>query len=164
MRRLASVAATVIALCVVSWAQTSMSPAMQNAPARKTPLSEYAGAWIGIFQGHTWFTIRLMQRGDQLVGMLQRPNDVQFDDQGEVKNVSDEKWAARIESAQLNGDGLLLTVKDPGTEKTDRYLVRLTSDTTAEVKIVAMPMPPGIPQPKPWRLTKVPANAITPPR
>ena len=159
MRRLAVVAVTAIALCVVGWAQTSMSPAMQNAPAQKTPLSGYVGAWIGTFQGHAWFTIRLMQRGDQLTGVMQRPRDVQFDDQGEVKSVGDEKWSGRVESAKLNGDGLLLTVKDPATNKTDRYLMRLTNDTTAEVNMV-----PGAPKPKPWRLIKVPANAITPPR
>jgi hypothetical protein len=141
-----------------------MSPAMQNAPAHKAPLSEYVGAWIGTFQGHTWFTIRLMHRGDQLTGMLQRPRDVQFDDQGEVKSVSDEKWAGRIESAKPNGDGLLLTVKDPATHKTDRYLMRLTNDTTAEVKMVATSMPTGTPNPKPWHLTRVAANAITPVR
>ena len=158
MRRLASVAVTSIALCALGWAQTSMSPAMQNAPAQKTPLSGYVGAWIGTFQGHAWLTIRLMQRGDQLTGMMQRPRDVQFDDQGDVKSVSDEKWAGSIESAKLNSDGLLLTVKDPATHKTDRYLMRLTNDTTAEV------MAPGAPKAKPWKLTKVPANAVTPPR
>jgi hypothetical protein len=159
MRRLVSVAVTLIALCVVGWAQTSMTPAMQNAPARKSPLAGYVGAWIGTFQGHTWLTVRLMQRGDQLTGMLQRPHDVQFDDQGDVKSVSDEKWTGRVESAQLNGDGLLLTVKDPAARKTDRYLMRLTNDTTAEVNMV-----PGAPKSKPWKLTKVAANAITPVR
>ena len=159
MRRRASVIVTAIALGVVGWAQTSMSPAMQSAPARKTPLSGYVGAWIGTFQGHAWLTMRLMQKGDQLNGMMQRPRDVQFDDQGDVKSVSDEKWAGSIESAKLNSDGLLLTVNNPATQKTDRYLMRLDNDTTAEVKMV-----PGAPKAKPWTLTKVPANAVTPPR
>jgi len=136
-----------------------MSPSMQNAPAQKPAVSEYVGAWIGTFQGHPWLTIRLMQRGDQLTGMMQRARDVEFDEQGEVKSVSDEKWVGSIESAKLSSDGLLLTVKDPATHKTGRYLMRLTNDTTAEVN-----MAPGAQNPKPWKLTKVPANAITPVR
>jgi len=39
MRRLVSVAVTAIALCVVGSARTSMSPAMQNASARKSSLA-----------------------------------------------------------------------------------------------------------------------------
>jgi len=136
-----------------------MTPAMQNAPAQKTALSGHVGAWIGTFQGHAWLTIRLMQKGDQRTGLMQRPSEVQFDDRGDLKSVSDEKWAGSIESTKLNGDGLLLTVKDPATHKTDRYLMRLTNDTTAEVN-----MAPGAQNPKPWKLTKVPGNAITPVR
>jgi len=164
MWRLVSVAVTAIALCGVGRAQTSMSPAMQNAPARKSSLVEYVGSWIGTFQGHTWLTIRLTQRRDQLTGMFQRPHDVQFNDQGDVESASGERSNCSVEGAQLNGDGLLLTVKDPDTRETDRYLMRLTSDTTAEVNMLAISTAPGMPRPKPWKLTKVGPNVITPVR
>ncbi len=137
---------------------------MQNAPARKASQAEYVGAWIGTLQGHTWFTIRLVRRGEQLIGMLQRSQDVQFDNQGEVKSVSNEKWSARLESAQINADGLLLTVKDPATQETERYLMRLTDDTTAEVDMVTTSLPSGMPKHKQWKLTKVGPNAVTPVR
>ena len=58
--------------------------------------------------------------------------------------------------AKLNPDGLLITVKHPDTQETDRYMMKLSSDaTTAEIKMVAMNMPPGMPKPKPWKVMKV---------
>jgi len=163
MGRLVSVVITAIAFCVGGWAQTSMNPAMQSAPARKSSLAEYVGSWIGVFQGHTWLTIRLAQSGDQLTGTLQRAQDVQFNHQGDVESVSGEKWSGSFENVQLDGDGLWLTVKDPGTQDTERYLMRLTQDSVAEVQMVATE-PPAMPKAKPWKMIKVGPSAITPVR
>ena len=145
-------------------AQTSMAPGMQNAPARKSPLAEYAGSWIGTFQGHTWIAVRLTHQGTAISGSLQRPRDLEFQDSGELKSVSDERMTDAVEQAVLQGDGLLLTVKDPATQETFRYVMRLTSANTAELKMVAMSMPPGMPKPKPWTLSRVGPSAITPVR
>ncbi|MGA2689746.1 MAG: hypothetical protein ABSE85_16930 [Candidatus Korobacteraceae bacterium] len=164
MRRFIPVAVLIVGLAIVGLAQTSMTPGMQNAPARKSPLAGYAGAWIGTFDGHAWLTIRLTQQGTQLSGTVQRQSDVKFNDQGEIKSVGEEQTTSAVENSLLNGDGLLLTVKEPGTQQTDRYLMRLTGADTAELKMVAMSMPPGMAKPKPWKLNRVGANAITPVR
>ncbi len=164
MRRFIPIAVLIVGLAIVGLAQTSMTPGMQNAPARKSPLAGYAGAWIGTFDGHAWLTIRLTQQGTQLSGTVQRQSDVKFNDQGEIKSVGDEQTTSAVENSLLNGDGLLLTVKEPGTQQTDRYLMRLTGADTAELKMVAMSMPPGMAKPKPWKLNRVGANAITPVR
>jgi len=164
MRRFIPVAVLIVGLAMVGLAQTSMTPGMQNAPARKSPLAGYAGAWIGTFDGHAWLTIRLTQQGTQMSGTVQRQSDVKFNDQGEIKSVGEEQTTSAVENSLLNGDGLLLTVKEPGTQQTDRYLMRLTGADTAELKMVAMSMPPGMAKPKPWKLNRVGANAITPVR
>jgi len=164
MRRFISIAVLIVGLAIVGLAQTSMTPGMQNAPARKSPLAGYVGAWIGTFDGHAWLTIRLTQQGTQLSGTVQRQSDVKFNDQGEIKSVGEEQTTSAVENSLLNGDGLLLTVKEPGTQQTDRYLMRLTGADTAELKMVAMSMPPGMAKPKPWKLNRVGANAITPVR
>jgi hypothetical protein len=164
MRRFIPIAVLIVGLAIVGLAQTSMTPGMQNAPARKSPLAGYAGAWIGTFDGHAWLTIRLTQQGTQLSGTVQRQSDVKFNDQGEIKSVGEEQTTSAVENSLLNGDGLLLTVKEPGTQQTDRYLMRLTGADTAELKMVAMSMPPGMAKPKPWKLNRVGANAITPVR
>ena len=164
MRRFIPVAVLIVGLAMVGLAQTSMTPGMQNAPARKSPLAGYAGAWIGTFDGHAWMTIRLTQQGTQLSGTVQRQKDLKFTDQGDIKSVGEEQTTSAVENSLLNGDGLLLTVKEPGTQQTDRYLMRLTGADTAELKMVAMSMPPGMAKPKPWKLNRVGANAITPVR
>ncbi len=164
MRRFIPVAVLIVGLAMVGLAQTSMTPGMQNAPARKSPLAGYAGAWIGTFDGHAWLTIRLTQQGTQLSGTVQRQSDVKFNDQGEIKSVGEEQTTSAVENSLLNGDGLLLTVKEPGTQQTDRYLMRLIGADTAELKMVAMSMPPGMAKPKPWKLNRVGANAVTPVR
>lgn len=164
MKRVLSVAMFAVALSLVSFAQSSMTPAMQNAPKRKSPLAEYAGGWIASFQGHTWMTMRLALEANQITGTVQRPNDLKFSDNGELKSVGDEQKTATIENAQLNGDGLLLTVKNPDTQEATRYEMRLTTANTAEVKVVAMSMPPGMPKPKPFTLMRVGPTAVAPVR
>jgi hypothetical protein len=164
VKRSFALAMLVISMCIIGVAQTSMTPQMQNAPVRKSPLAEYAGAWIGTFEGHTWLAVRLTLQGNQISGTLQRPKDFQFANNGGIKSVSDEQLTEGVENAVLQGDGLLLTVKDPGTQQIDRYVIRLTGPGTAELKMVAMSMPPGMPKPLPWKLNKVTPNAVTPVR
>jgi hypothetical protein len=164
MRRLLLIALLLICLGGVAMAQQSMTGAMQNAPARKSPLADYAGAWLGTFEGHAWLTLRLTLAGTQITGTVQRPHDLKFTDQGELKSVSEERSTAAVQTSVLTNDGLLLTVKDPDSQEADRYLMRLTSAGTAEIRMVAMTMPPGMPKPKPWKVTKAVANAVTPVR
>jgi hypothetical protein len=141
-----------------------MTPQMQNAPARKSPLADYAGAWIGSFEGNTWLSVRLALQGNQISGTLQRPKDLQFANDGGIKSVSEERLTEGVENAVIQGDGLLLTVKDPAAQTVDHYVMKLTAAGTAELKMVAMSMPPGMPKPLPWKLNKVTPNAITPAR
>ncbi len=164
MKRVLSLAMLAVTLSCIGYAQTSMTPAMQNAPARKSPLADYAGAWIGTFEGRPWLTVRLALQGNQVSGTIQRPQDLQFADSGDLKSVGDEKLTWTVENSQLTGDGLLLTVKNADNPQSDRYVIRLTTANTAEVKMVAMSMPPGMPKPKPWTLSRVGATAIAPVR
>ncbi len=162
MRRFLSLLLLILGPPAMVLAQTSMTQEMQNAPARKAPLAEYVGTWIGSFEGHTWMTIRLELQGKQLFGTLQRPEEVQFNDRGDIKSTGEAQLTATVENAALQGDGLLLTVKDPNHPEPDRYLLRLTSANTAELRMVAMSMPPGMPKPKPFKLSRVGPSAVTP--
>src|SRR5271165_3507906 len=162
MKRVLSVALLVLSSMVMVVAQTSMTPALQNAPARKSPLEGYAGSWIGMFEGHTWITVRLNKQGTELTGTLQRPHDLQFANSGDLKSVGEEQTTSAIENTILQGDGLLLTVKDPNTQQADHYVMRLMSANTAELKMSGMNMQPGMPKPKPWQLSRVGPTAIAP--
>jgi hypothetical protein len=161
MRRLAIVAMVMLALGSAVWSQTSSGRATPSQPAKKSPLAGYAGTWVGTFEEHPWLTVQLTLQGQQLSGSLRRANDLKFSDAGEIKSVGDTQVTEVIEDATINGDGLLLTAKNPDTNETDRFTMRLTSETTAELKMSAMSMPPGMPKLKPWKLTRVATASTT---
>ncbi len=50
-----------------AWLRRQRPPQTQNAPVRKSPLARYAGAWIGMFEGHAWMSVRLNLQGDLLI-------------------------------------------------------------------------------------------------
>ena len=126
---------------------------------RKSPLADYAGTWTASFEGKTWLTVKLALQADRISGSIQRPRNLQFNDQGELKSASDEQSTEVVQDAQVNPDGLLLTTKDPDTQETNHFTMKLTSETTAEIKMSAMKMPPGMPKIKPWKLTKIGASS-----
>ena len=127
-----------------------------KAPVKKNPLVAYVGNWIGAFEEKPWILLNLNLSGEQFSGSLQRAKSFELNDNGELKHVSEEFVADPLVKAELNPDGLLITVKDPATQETFRYMMKLNNDeTTAELKMVAMNMPPGMPKPKPWKVMKV---------
>jgi len=143
-------------------AQTAPKPSTNSpqgttqAPVKKNPLLPYTGNWIGAFEQRPWMLLNLSLSGDQFSGSLQRAKTIDLNDNGELKHVSDEFVNDPLVDAKLNPDGLLITVKDPNTQETFRYIMKLSSDeTAAEIKMIAMNMPPGMPKPKPWKLMKV---------
>jgi hypothetical protein len=156
MKRLAIPIMIVLALSSsAGWSQTASRPTTPNPPVKKSPLAGYAGTWTGTFEERPWLTVQLALQGQQLTGSLRRAHDLKFNDAGELKSVGDTQVTEVIEDAALNGDGLLLTAKNPDTNETDRFTMRLTSETTSELKMSAMSMPPGMPKLKPWKLTRI---------
>jgi hypothetical protein len=151
---------SLVALSLTAWCQAppnsiSTSPSAPQ-KAKVSPLAEYAGEWTSTFDGKTWLSLRLELHGDQLSGWLLHPHSLELNDNGELKSVSEEQSTETITNAVLNPDGLLLTLKDPDTQEIDRYLMKLLppEKATADLKMIAMSVPPGMPKPKPWRLVK----------
>lgn len=136
-------------------AQTTTGTTTPGQPVKKNPLAPYAGIWTATIDGKAWLTVQLALNGEQLTGSVQYPHDLKFADSGEVQSVSEGRLNAVVEKAEINGDGLLLNVKNPETQENNRFAMRLTGDTTAEMKMVAMAMPPGMAKPKPWKLNRV---------
>ncbi len=153
----------VAALSVMTAAQTSPKLGPDGRPVRKSPLADYAGTWTGTFDGKAWITVKLTLQGDRLSGSIQRPRNLQFNDSGDIKSVGEEQFTETVDDAQVNPDGLLLTVKEPDTQETDHYTMKLTGESKAEIKMSAMRMPPGMPKIKPWKLSKsgAPPTAAT---
>jgi len=143
-------------------AQTATQTNNETRPAKKNPVAAYAGTWTGSFEGKPWLTVKLTLQADRLFGSIQRPHDFQFNDAGELKSVSDAQTTEVVEDATVNPDGLLLTVKNADSQEVNRFTMRLTGESTADLKMSAMSMPPGMPKIRPWKLTKaggIPAAA-----
>jgi hypothetical protein len=144
----------------LAFAQTppTTSQASGQPPVKKSPLVPYAGNWVGTFESKPWMLLNLNLVGEQFSGSMQRAKSIDINDNGELKHVSEEFSNNPLVEGRLNPDGLLLSFKDPETQETFRYLMKLTSDSTAEIRMIAMAMPPGMPKPKPWKLTKAVAT------
>ena len=144
-------------------AQTSAAKPSQpsgTATVKRNPLVPYAGNWVSTFEGKPWMLLNLNLVADQFSGSMQRTKKIDLNDNGELKHVSEEFSNDPLVDGTLNPDGLVLTFKDSETQETFRYLMKLTGESTADIKMIAMAMPPGMPKPKPWKLTKAaPANS-----
>ncbi len=159
MRRFAIVLISVLAFGSAGWSQTSSKQPAPNQPVKKSPLAGYAGTWVDTFEQRPWLTVQMTLQGQRLSGSLSRAHDLKFNDAGELKSVGDTQVTEVIEDATLNGDGLLLKAKNPETNQTDQFTMWLTSETTAEIKMSAMSMPPGMPKLQPWKLTRTAASS-----
>jgi hypothetical protein len=137
------------------------APAAQPKPKPVSPFAQYAGEWTGTFGGNVWLRLQLVLQGDSLTGTLVHAKSVEWNDSGELKSVSEEQATENVTNAEVNPDGLVLTLTDTETQETDRYLMRLSSPAkdAAEVKVIGMKMPAGMAKPKPWKLTKSGAGA-----
>jgi hypothetical protein len=161
----------VFAVGLSAWSQAPTGSGTAATPQKPTisQFAEYAGEWTATFGGKVWLRLHLELRGDQITGALLHARNLAVNDNGELKSVSEEQSGETVTSAALNPDGLLLTLKDPVSQETDRYVMRLVTaeKDAAELKMIAMSMPPGMPKPKPWRLVKsgvAPAQKMPAPR
>ena len=151
-------------LLVVSFATVLSGWGQQARPANPatgqkkpvSPLAEYAGEWTATFDGKVWLRLTLQLEGEKLAGSLVHARNINLNDNGEVKSVSEGQATETITDAVVNPDGLLISLKDPDTGESDRYMMKLgpPAKEAADLKMVGQAMPPGMPKPKPWRLTK----------
>ena len=121
MKRFFILVMLLIATSVVGFTQTATTQQTPSAPVKKSPLADYAGTWTSAFEGHPWLTIRLTSQGTALSGSVQRAHEFQFADSWPLKSVSEDQITESIDSAALQGDGLLITVKDPNAQQPNRY-------------------------------------------
>ncbi len=135
--------------------QSKQSSGQAQAKVKKSPLVPFVANWYSLFNGKPWLLLSLNLSGEQFSGSLQRSREFAFKDNGDLKSVSDDILTYQLIDAKLTPDGLLLAFKDPDKPKPQRYMMKLTGDSTAEIKMIEMVMPPGMPKPNPWKLTKV---------
>jgi hypothetical protein len=147
----------VLSSSVAGWCQASPTSGAATPKAKPiSPLVQYAGDWTSVFDGKVWLRLQLELHGEQLTGSLIHPKNITMNDNGELKSIGEEQSTETVTEAVVNPDGLLLTFKDAETQEIDRYMMRviLPEKLAADLKMIGMPMAPGMPKPKPWRLAK----------
>jgi hypothetical protein len=152
-----------LALLSVPLADWCQAPASGNAASAKTkqvsPFAGYVGDWVGVLDGKVWLLLELETHGDQLTGWLTHSRDIEMNDEGGLRSASEEKVREAITDAVVNPDGLFITVRYADANESDHYVMKLTAaGDAAELKMAGMNMPPGMPKPKPWTLTKFPGS------
>jgi len=155
-----------LAVPLTAWSQV---PAAGKAGAAKpgppSPFADYVGDWVATFEGKAWLLLEIELKGEQVSGWLTHARDLEMNDEGGLRSISDEKVKETITEATVNPDGLLLTVRYADKKETDQYVMRVTEPgKTADLKMVAMEMPPGMPKPLPWKLFKYPGGLEVEPK
>jgi hypothetical protein len=147
-----------MAFLILAYVSAGSCQAPASTPKAKpvSPLLAYAGDWTASLNGTVWLRLRLEMRGDELIGAVLRSRKIEVSDSGEIRTVSDEQAGEKVTSAEVNPDGLLLKTIDAQTQEANRYAMKLVppANDTADIKLIGMSMPPGMPKPKPWRVTK----------
>ena len=148
-----------------SWGQQAR-PGNAATPQKKpvSPFADYAGEWTAIFDGKVWLRLVLQLQGEKLAGSLVHARNINEDDKGEVKWVSEDQATETIADAVVNPDGLLITLKDSDTQETESYMMKLIrpAKDAADLKLIGQAMPPGMPKPKPWRVIKSSVSTTAP--
>lgn len=148
-----------------SWGQQAR-PGNAATPQKKpvSPFADYAGEWTATFDGKVWLRLTLQLEGEKLAGSLVHARNINVDDNGDVKSISEDQVTETIADAVVNPDGLLITLKDSDAQETDRYMMKLVrpAKDAADLKLIGQAMPPGMPKPKPWRVTKAGVSTTAP--
>jgi hypothetical protein len=79
-----------LALSATAWCQAPAS-AKPAKPQQVSPYAEYVGDWISTLDGKVWLLLQLELHGDQLTGWLTHPHDIEMNDEGGLRSVSEEK-------------------------------------------------------------------------
>jgi len=141
-----------------AWGQASAAPGGTSpAQAKKiSPLADYAGEWTGTLNGHVWLKLQLALQSEQLTGSMTHARNIDINDDGSLKDVSEEQTTESVVTAAPNPDGLLLTLKDPDTQESLQILMRLVlpAKDAADLRMVGEAMPPGMPKPRPWHVVR----------
>jgi hypothetical protein len=104
---------------------------------------DFAGTWNWMFEGKSFATMTLVQKGDQFSGSVTN-GSINVDGDGKITSATVAPGASEIVKAMRDGDTLHIVTKD-GDDTTDLW-VTLKSAQVAEVSFAApganAPIPP----------------------
>ena len=132
----------------------ALASAQHFTPATATNAKQFAGTWKASFQGNAFLTIALVIEGNKLVGTVSHAN-IELNKAGELTKAeaNESEDPDPITDLRVNGNVLRITAKSTdGSEDSIQSEMRLIAVNEADLRMV---VPPDVPAPKPWRLTRV---------
>ena len=121
-------------------------------PANSANAKDFLGKWQGKFHGKVFVTIALTGDAHKLSGTMSKAS-VELKEDGSLASAEPNDGTNSITHAQVNGKELHFTSDSgDGSDPVDWDIVLIGADEAELQPIV----PPDVPKPKPWKLTRVP--------
>ena len=120
-------------------------------PANSTNAKEFLGKWQGRFHGKVFVTLDLAGDAKKLTGAMSKAS-VELNADGSLASAEPNDGTNSITQALVNGKELHFTSSDGTGDPVDWEIVLVGADEAELQPIV----PPDVPKPKPWKMTRVP--------
>jgi hypothetical protein len=136
-------------------ALTAGLQAQSLAPANSSNAKGFLGKWQSKFHGKVFVTILLTGDAQKLTGTMSKAS-VELNQDGSLASAEPNDGSNSITHAQVNGKELHFTSESSdGTGDSIDWEIVLVGADEAELQPI---VPPDVPKPKPWKLTRVPRS------
>src|SRR5581483_1400885 len=142
-------------VCLLLLALTAVVQAQALKPANSTNAKDFLGKWQGRFHGKVFVTIALNGDGQKLAGTMSKAS-VELNEDGSLASAEPTDGSNSISHAEVNGKELRFTSEsNDGTGDPVDWEMVLVGADEAELQPI---VPPDVPKPKPWKLTRIPRS------
>jgi len=141
--------------CLFSLALTLGLQAQTFKPANSTNAKNFLGTWQARFHGKVFVTLKLVGNPQKLNGTMSKAS-VDLNQDGSLASAEPNDGSNSIINARVNGKEMHFTSKSSdGTGDAVNWEIVLAGAGEAELQPI---VPPDVPKPKPWKLTRVPRS------
>ncbi len=124
-------------------------------PANSTNAKDFLGKWQSRFHGKVFVTIVLTGDAHKLNGTMSKAS-VELSQDGSLASAEPNEGSNSVKNAFVNGKELHFTSESSdGTGDPVDWRIVLVGADEAELQPI---VPPDVPKPKPWKLTRVPRS------
>jgi hypothetical protein len=146
VRSTAGAAAVLLVSCVMVFAQDFQ-------PATSSNARQFVGTWQASFNGSPFLTVIFAMPDNKVTGSFGHAN-IDVNQAGELTKAEAKDGADPITDAQVKGNVLRFTTKSTdGSEDSLQAELRLIDPNKGEIRMIGIP--PDVPSPKPWQVTRV---------
>ena len=146
MRSTAGAAAVLLMSCFTVFGQDYQ-------PATSSNAKQFAGTWQATFKGSPFLTVTFSVADDKVSGSFSHA-DMEVNQAGELTKAEARDGEDPITDAQVKGNALRFTTKSTdGSEDSLQAELKLTGPEKGEIRLLGIP--PDVPAPKPWEVSRV---------